>query len=90
MTKDLKSYETIKIGFRIYKLKSKKLLDVKYLQTKSVIDSGEFEYFPQVTRRFRLKPGNYVIIPYTKYPNQESEFLIRIFSEKPSNLQNLF
>ena len=88
-TKFLDSWENLKVGFRIYQFKTKKLFDGKFLETKAIADSGDFEYFPQVTRRFRLKPGNYVIIPYTKYCNEESEFLIRIFSEKPSYLQKL-
>ena len=72
-----------------FKLKSKKRFDGKSVQAKHVADSGKLERFPQVTKRFKLKPGKYLIIPFTQYANQESEFLLRIFSEKPSDLELL-
>ena len=37
----------------------------------------------EVTGRFLLDPGSYIIIPTTFEPNHTGEFLVRIFSEKP-------
>ncbi|VDD92077.1 unnamed protein product [Enterobius vermicularis] len=34
----------------------------------------------QVTARFRVPPGNYVIVPSTFEPNEEAEFMLRIFT----------
>ncbi|XP_061482103.1 calpain-14 [Rhineura floridana] len=38
----------------------------------------------EVTQDFRLPPGAYVIVPSTSEPQQESEFILRVFSRKHS------
>lgn len=41
----------------------------------------------QVCCRFRLPAGAYLIVPSTFEPNEEGEFLLRVFSEQPAHLQ---
>ena len=49
-----------------------------------LVDSNDFNPGRQVNIRMKLTPGTYVIIPSTYKPNMEADFLLRIFSEKPS------
>lgn len=36
----------------------------------------------EISERFTLPPGNYLLVPTTFQPHDEADFLIRIFSEK--------
>jgi hypothetical protein len=43
----------------------------------------------EVTGRFRVKPGNYILIPSTYEQDKEGEFLVRIFTEGESTGKSL-
>jgi calpain len=78
------------VGFGIFKFKNNERLDEKFLKKSQnqVGNSGDsVECLPQVTKQFYLKPGKYIIVPFTKRANQAGDFLLRIFSEKPSDLK---
>ena len=79
-----------KIGFGIFKFKDNERLDENFLkksQNQAGNSGDSVEELPQVTKQFKLKPGKYIIIPFTKRANQAGDFLLRIFSEKPSDLK---
>uniref|UniRef100_A0A8C7YYD2 Calpain 9 n=1 Tax=Oryzias sinensis TaxID=183150 RepID=A0A8C7YYD2_9TELE len=40
----------------------------------------------EVSERFTLPPGKYLLVPTTYQPHQEADFIIRIFSEKKADM----
>ncbi|CAF3728593.1 unnamed protein product [Adineta steineri] len=52
-------------------------------------DTGAYINKREVVGRFRIKPGNYILIPSTYEQDKEGEFLIRIFTEGGSTGQSL-
>jgi len=54
--------------------------------TKPVESSLTFTNAREVVDRYKLSPGSYLIVPCTFEPNEEGDFLLRIFSEKPTTL----
>ncbi len=50
-------------------------------QLTKVTSSGSYQQIREVSARFRLDPGSYIVIPSTWYADEESDFLLRIFTE---------
>nr|XP_025950487.1 calpain-14 [Dromaius novaehollandiae] len=76
------------IGFSLYKVKNeysesnKKLPPAFFTWHQPVNKHQLFVDEREVTRDFHLEPGAYVIVPSTLEPQQESEFILRVFSRK--------
>ncbi|XP_022828829.1 calpain-B isoform X4 [Spodoptera litura] len=83
--------ECLTIGFAVYRLPDyghvPKPLDVNFFKyNASVGRSQAFINLREVSARFKLDPGSYVIVPSTFDPDEEGEFLLRVFSEKSNNM----
>ncbi|XP_016094646.1 calpain-3-like [Sinocyclocheilus grahami] len=78
------------IGFAIYEVPNEmkgnqqQLPKDFFIYNASTARCKSYANMREVTERFCLKPGEYVIIPSTFDPHKESEFLLRVFSENRS------
>ncbi|KAK4872397.1 hypothetical protein RN001_014426 [Aquatica leii] len=84
--------EFLTVGFAVYYLpdpnRAPKPLDLNYFKyNASVARSPSFINLREVSCRFRLPPGTYCIVPSTFEPNEEGEFLLRVFSENKNNME---
>ncbi|XP_045457463.1 calpain-B [Melitaea cinxia] len=83
--------ECLTIGFAVYRLPDyghvPKPLDINFFKyNASVGRSQAFINLREVSARFKFEPGTYVIVPSTFEPDEEGEFLLRVFSEKSNNM----
>lgn len=80
------------IGFQVYQLKdsdlAKKPQPLNFFKyTKVAAKYPVYINMREVSCRFKLPPGNFLIIPSTFAPNEDGEFMIRVFSEKTNTLK---
>ncbi|XP_021945199.1 calpain-A isoform X2 [Folsomia candida] len=82
--------DCLTIGFAIYSLTGDNIqspLPVKFFKyNASIARSPTFINLREVCSRFKLDPGKYVVVPSTFEPNEEGEFIIRVFSEGPNSM----
>lgn len=84
--------DCLTVGYAVYKLterdlhvKPQKMNFFKY--NASVARSPAFINLREVSCRFRLPPGHYLIVPSTFDPDEGGEFLIRVFSETKNYME---
>uniref|UniRef100_A0AAZ3NXM6 Calpain-3 n=1 Tax=Oncorhynchus tshawytscha TaxID=74940 RepID=A0AAZ3NXM6_ONCTS len=72
------------IGFSIYEMigSQQHLQKDFFLYNASKAKCKSYINLREVSERFCLPPGEYVIIPSTFDPHEEGEFILRVFSEK--------
>ncbi|XP_066574926.1 calpain-1 catalytic subunit [Amia ocellicauda] len=92
--KEGKDMETI--GFAIYDVPNEFLgqsgVHLKrefFLTHGSKARSEQFINLREVSSRFSLPPGEYIIVPSTFEPNCDGDFVLRVFSEKPADHEEL-
>ncbi|XP_062864072.1 calpain-3 [Trichomycterus rosablanca] len=83
------------IGFAIYEVPKEMHGNKQHMQKEffllntSKARSKAYINLREVTQRFRLSPGEYVIVPSTYEPHQEGEFILRVFSEKRNTSEEI-
>lgn len=79
------------IAFVIYKSdeSDRKLPPEYFLVNHDLGHSGPHVNFREVTARFHLVPGSYVVIPSTFEDNCARPFLIRVFCDRPFHIKEL-
>ncbi|XP_041840465.1 calpain-1 catalytic subunit [Melanotaenia boesemani] len=89
-----KDMETI--GFAVYEVPDefagKSGVHLKrdfFLTHASSARSETFINLREVSSRLRLPPGEYIVVPSTFEPQKEADFVLRVFSEKPANTEEL-
>ncbi|KAJ8289631.1 hypothetical protein GJAV_G00003530 [Gymnothorax javanicus] len=83
------------IGFSIYEVPKEMHGNKQHMQKEFFLFNSSkarcksYINLREVTQRFRLSPGEYVIIPSTYEPHQEGEFILRVFSEKRNTSEEI-
>ncbi|CAD5219944.1 unnamed protein product [Bursaphelenchus okinawaensis] len=73
--------DNLAIGFAVYELPSPRRQQEDYLKhAHTIAKNPVFINSREVTARFRVPPGEYLIIPSTFEPNEDAEFLLRIYT----------
>ncbi|TKR94293.1 hypothetical protein L596_008592 [Steinernema carpocapsae] len=83
--------ENLAIGFAVYQVDEiSGHLDQGFFGSyKSTARSPAFINLREVTGRFRLRPGSYVIVPSTYEPNQDGEYMLRLYSNSRVDSEEL-
>uniref|UniRef100_A0A1I7UI43 Calpain_III domain-containing protein n=1 Tax=Caenorhabditis tropicalis TaxID=1561998 RepID=A0A1I7UI43_9PELO len=74
--------DNVPIGFAVYDAGGSRgrLSKQFFAANKSAMRSAAFINLREMTGRFRVPPGNYVIVPSTFEPNEEAEFMLRVYT----------
>jgi len=77
--------DLLSVGFCIYALKDAepgRCNSDFFRYNASCARSNSFINLREVSGRFKLPPGNYLILPSSFKPDEEGEFILRVFTEK--------
>ncbi|XP_036378348.1 calpain-9 [Megalops cyprinoides] len=79
------------IGFAIYEAPNEEDHQGKdfFRYNASKARSKTYINVREISQRFLLPPGNYLLVPTTFQPHHEADFMLRIFSEKKADTQEL-
>ncbi|KAF3823937.1 hypothetical protein GH733_006941 [Mirounga leonina] len=78
------------IGFGIYEMYGQTNIHLSrnfFLTHRARERSDTFINLREVLNRFKLPPGEYILVPSTFEPNKDGDFCVRVFSEKKADYQ---
>ena len=76
------------LGFNYYRVSDDDELPLD-LSSVSRVGNSIYSNPRSITLRLKLEPGRFVIVPCTFEPDFEGEFCLRVFTETPSELEEL-
>lgn len=81
----------LNIGFLIYQVKdpenTPRPLNEQFFKKNRSVGGIDYTDEREVSCRFKLSPGTYCIVPSTFEPHMEGEFILRVFTEQPFDMQ---
>ena len=58
-----------------------------FFQHQQSTERSTFINMREITCRFHLSPGDYLVVPCTFEPNQEGDFILRVYTEKKGEVK---
>lgn len=76
--------DLLTLGYMIYQIPDPSVgpLDMNFFKFNKAMGRSAFTNAREVVGRHKLAPGHYVVIPCTFQPNEEGDFLLRLFAER--------
>uniref|UniRef100_A0A8C5Q953 Calpain-9 n=1 Tax=Leptobrachium leishanense TaxID=445787 RepID=A0A8C5Q953_9ANUR len=83
--------DLLTVGYAIYQCPGKETQVTKdfFKFNASKARSKTYINLREISQRFKLPPGDYMLIPTTFEPHQEADFCVRIFSEKKAEIKEI-
>ncbi|XP_066277385.1 calpain-9-like isoform X2 [Branchiostoma lanceolatum] len=76
------------LGFYMYEANGRSKLKRRDVMTEApVASSGSYINYRERSSHFQVAPGEYIVLPSTFNPNEEGEFILRVFTEKEASAE---
>ena len=86
----MKYYALVLLGLLQLDEPDSGMLGRKFFSTHRSVEVSTFVNMREVSDRFKLPPGDYLVVPCTFEPNQEGDFILRVYTEKKEEVKYVF